>query len=147
MLGTKMSNFDHKIWIFVAKSQFQESVLESRFFSPVHHRRQLSRRTHPKKFCFRGLGHFPGLIPNFGHFWGLALLAIFGVQRDRWATTLSFNPRMTKLAPNFNFPKIFMVIEDSWGPAISDRETADFPKIKYPTKLLKCPKIVFFLWK
>ena len=38
-----------------------------------------------------------------------------------------------------------MVIEDSWGPAISDRETADFPKIKYPTKLLKCPKIVFFL--
>ena len=36
-----------------------------------------------------------------------------------------------------------MMIEDSWVPARIDRETADFPKIKWPKKSLKWPKIDF----
>ena len=52
---------------------------------------------------------------------------------------------MTKLAPDFNFPKISMVIEDYWVLARIDGETADFQK-KMAIISLKWPKIDI-LWK
>ena len=66
------------------------------------------------------------LAARWAVFWGSSqILAIFGEWRDRRATTLNFGRRMTKLAADFNFPKILMVIEDYWVPARIDRETAD----------------------
>ena len=71
LLRTKMGNFDRKVWIFGAKSQFLcfEIMI---FVNRAHH--QYSRgnkfpiQTTPKKFCFWAMGYFPGLTPFFGHF-------------------------------------------------------------------------------
>ena len=46
-------------------------------------------------------------------------------------STLSFGPRMTKLAPDFNLPKILMAIEDYWVRARIDRETTEKNGLKF----------------
>ena len=70
------------------------------------------------------MGHFPGLIPKFGH--------LLGVARQKGTTSFNFGLRMTQLTPDFNFPKVSMVVEDYWVLARIDGETADFPKTKRP---------------
>ena len=57
-------------------------------------------------------------------------------------TTLNFGPRMTKIALDFIFPKILMVIEDFWVRARIYRETAFFPE-KMGKKSDFWPKINF----
>ena len=42
-------------------------------------------------------------------------------------STFGFRPRMTKIAPDFNFPKVLMVVDDYWVPARIDGVTVDFP--------------------
>ena len=59
------------------------------------------------------------------------------------ATTLNSGPRMTKLAPDFNFPKILTVIEDFLAGARIDGETAASPKIKWPKNRIFGQKSIF----
>ena len=84
-LGTKMCNFNPKIWIFGAKSQF--FVLQSRFLSTGHITSTIGATAFPlgpprKNFRFRAMGHFPGLTPVFGHF-GLLSLQKYKYRLDR----------------------------------------------------------------
>ena len=64
--GTKMCNFDPKIWIFGAKSHF--FVLELRYLSTGHITSMPRATTFTFTFSFRAMGHFSGLTPVFGLF-------------------------------------------------------------------------------
>merc|ERR1712012_873302 len=85
-LGTKMCNCYPEIWIFWAKSQF--FILEPRFSSTGHNTSTPWATNLPsdptlKKFHFQAMGHFPELIPDFGHF-GPKVPLILNCRQETW---------------------------------------------------------------
>ena len=70
-LWTKMCNFDPNIGIFGAKSHlfcFGIAIFVNTAYHQYNREYNFHIRTTPKKFCFRAMGHFPGLTTVLGHF-------------------------------------------------------------------------------
>ena len=87
----------------------------------------------PKKSCFQGTGHFLGLNPYFGHFWGVAR------QKGNYPY---FWSKINKTRVILHFPK-YMVIEHFWVLARIGGETA-FSEQNTTEKFIKMSKKLLF---
>ena len=136
-----MCNFDSQIFILGAKSRFfcfETAFLSTRHITTTPESTTFPLDQDPNLFSlFLGTGRFPGLIPKFGHFWGVAQQK--GKYPQFWSET-----NETRVI--LQFPKNIDGVQSFFGFRQELTEKRSFHWKKWAKISLKSPKIIF-LWE